>query len=140
MRSLMPTTAKGANVFHASQGDCMRAISPELEDDKASEHDSKEVPSQQSAIPWSPSPSPKACSPALLNNQHTPFPLVFVPTPPNGKHKHSALSAVNSCHHVTVLHTIHQFQVYQTSMHRDHWTSSVARSYSRTFSIWPETP
>jgi hypothetical protein len=90
----MPTTAKGANVFRASQGDCVRAISPEVEDDKASEHDSEEVPSQQSAIPWSPSPSPKACSPALPNNQHTPSPLVFAPTPPNGKRKHSALSVV----------------------------------------------
>jgi hypothetical protein len=87
----MPTTAKGANVFRASQGasDHAHAISPELEDDEASEDEGKTI--EQSAIPWSPSPPPACHSPTC--DQHSPTSPVFASS---HKRKYSALSVAQT--------------------------------------------
>ena len=87
----MPTTAKGTNVFRATQGH--HTCSPDPEDDEDSEGEAVE-PLKPSPIPWSPSPSlndhpsapPKARSPS-------PNPLSFAPS---HKRKHTALSALSS--------------------------------------------
>ena len=84
MRSLMPTTAKGANVYRASQGNHVHTTPPdvpELKDDVIEDEDN--------AIRWSPSPSPKAHSPAPPTDQHTPM----HPVAADRKRKYSALSA-----------------------------------------------
>ena len=86
----MPITAKGANVFRASQGSHTHAISPELEDNEASDDEGKTA--EQTAIPWSPSPPPNACH-SSTRDQHSPTSPVFAS---GQKHKYSALSAAQT--------------------------------------------
>jgi hypothetical protein len=91
----MPTTAKGANVYRASQGNHTQVVSesPELEDNEESKGESEAAgqpsqPKSESCVFWSPSPPPKAHS-----ESQSPTPLSFGGFAPSHKRKHAALSA-----------------------------------------------
>src|SRR5580698_8111466 len=101
MRPLMPTTAKGANVFRASVGHHTPAVLPDMEDDGEDGGEDEggrdddsigEGDPVKSPIPWSRTPSLRGHSPTPPEDDSPP-PSNFAP---GHKRKHSALSAISS--------------------------------------------